>query len=57
MGLALDEENATEFTATEIISKLEQDESENLIPQDTLEVLFEDETALAEFRSRHAKEA
>ena len=55
MGAALDEENATEFSASEIINKLEQDSSENLIPQDTLEVLFEDEAALTEFRVRHAK--
>ncbi|GFH39871.1 2-hydroxyacyl-CoA dehydratase [Pseudolactococcus insecticola] len=55
MGAALDEENATEFSASEIVNKLENDNSDNLIPQDTLEVLFEDAADLAEFRARHAK--
>ena len=53
MGAALDEENATEFCASQIIHQLENDHSENLVPQDTMEVLFESEADLAAFRTRH----
>ena len=55
MGAALDEENATEFSASQIIHQLENDNSENLVPQDTMDVLFESEADLADFRARHAK--
>ncbi|MDN6207939.1 MAG: acyl-CoA dehydratase activase-related protein, partial [Lactococcus sp.] len=55
MGAALDEENATEFSASQIIHQLENDKSENLVPQDTMDVLFESEADLADFRARHAK--
>lgn len=57
MGAALnaDEEEVTNFTASEIIEKLTADTSETLIPKDTIDVLFESEAELADFRKRHAQ--
>lgn len=57
MGAALDEENATEFCASQIIHQLKNDCSDNLVPQDTMDVLFENEADLVSFRTRHNKAA
>lgn len=40
---------------TDLIDSLENDNSESLIPQDTMEKLFESEAELEAFRARHAK--
>ncbi|MBS7576743.1 MULTISPECIES: 2-hydroxyacyl-CoA dehydratase [unclassified Enterococcus] len=52
MGAALEEEQIALKLST-IIERLETDHSESLVPQNTLEVLFNDEAELAEFRARH----
>lgn len=54
MGAALNEETA-EKTANELIHSLENDDSDSLIPKDTMDRLFNDEQELQEFRERHAK--
>lgn len=54
MGAALAEETRTRTIRT-LIDNLENDNSDSLIPQDTLERLFENEQELADFRARHAK--
>ncbi|OFI50362.1 2-hydroxyglutaryl-CoA dehydratase [Floricoccus tropicus] len=56
MGAALDDDSERPVRkVTELIHSLENDSSDNLIPQDTLELLFEDQEELDEFRERHAK--
>ena len=54
MGAALADET-TEKTAQELIDSLENDNSDSLIPQDTMDKLFENEAELDAFRARHAK--
>lgn len=54
MGAALSEETK-EKTAAELIHSLEDDDSDSLIPKDTMDVLFENEKELQDFRKRHAK--
>lgn len=54
MGAALAEETRTSTIRT-LIDNLESDNSDSLIPQDTLDRLFENEQELADFRARHAK--
>ncbi|MQW23060.1 MULTISPECIES: 2-hydroxyacyl-CoA dehydratase [unclassified Lactococcus] len=54
MGAALADET-TEKTANELIHSLENDDSDSLIPQDTMDKLFENQDELDEFRTRHAK--
>ena len=54
MGAALYEETSQK-TATELIHSLENDDSDSLIPQDTMDKLFENQAELDEFRARHAK--
>ncbi|MFC4653092.1 acyl-CoA dehydratase activase-related protein [Lactococcus nasutitermitis] len=56
MGAALYEETRTE-TANQLIHSLENDNSDSLIPKDTMDRLFNDEAELEEFRARHAKAA
>lgn len=53
MGAALAEETRTSTIRT-LIDNLESDNSDSLIPQDTLDRLFENEQELADFRARHA---
>ena len=54
MGAALYEETSQK-TATDLIHSLENDDSDSLIPQDTMDKLFENQAELDEFRTRHAK--
>ncbi|RZI49378.1 2-hydroxyacyl-CoA dehydratase [Lactococcus kimchii] len=54
MGAALYDET-TQKTAAELIHSLENDHSDSLIPQDTMDKLFENQAELDEFRARHAK--
>ncbi|CAM3116353.1 2-hydroxyglutaryl-CoA dehydratase [Lactococcus hircilactis] len=54
MGAALSEDT-TDQSVTALISHLENDKSDNLIPQDTMDPLFGNQTELDEFRARHAK--
>ena len=54
MGAALYEETSLK-TATDLIHSLENDDSDSLIPQDTMDKLFENQAELDEFRTRHAK--
>ncbi|ATY88755.1 2-hydroxyglutaryl-CoA dehydratase [Lactococcus lactis subsp. lactis] len=54
MGAALYTETSQK-TATDLIHSLENDDSDSLIPQDTMDKLFENQAELDEFRTRHAK--
>ncbi len=54
MGAALADET-TEKTAGTLIHSLENDNSDSLIPQDTMDKLFENQEELDAFRARHAQ--
>lgn len=54
MGAALSDETA-EKAVSMLTESLENDDSDSLIPQDTMDRLFESEQELTEFRARHAK--
>ncbi|GBG96627.1 2-hydroxyacyl-CoA dehydratase [Lactococcus termiticola] len=54
MGAALNEEKR-EASVSELIAGLQNDASDSLIPQDTLDRLFENEAELTAFRARHAQ--
>ncbi|WEV45758.1 acyl-CoA dehydratase activase-related protein [Streptococcaceae bacterium ESL0687] len=56
MGAALDDDsNRQTKTIDDLIASLSQDSSDALVPQDTLDLLFENEEELKEFRRRHKK--
>lgn len=55
MGAALFAENQEPLTLADLLARLDQGNQEHLIPTDTLEPLFKDEVALADFRARHEK--
>ncbi|HEY0222212.1 MAG TPA: acyl-CoA dehydratase activase-related protein [Lactovum miscens] len=54
MGAALADETRIK-TADELIHSLKKDNSESLIPKDTMDCLFESEEELQTFRNRHAQ--
>ncbi|MDR2976055.1 MAG: acyl-CoA dehydratase activase, partial [Streptococcaceae bacterium] len=54
MGAALSDEKV-ERTLTELTAALENDKSDSLVPQDTMDRLFNSEEELQAFRDRHAK--
>ncbi|MDR0299853.1 MAG: 2-hydroxyacyl-CoA dehydratase [Streptococcaceae bacterium] len=53
MGAALSEETEVR-TVEDLIHSLENDDSDSLIPKDTMECLFKSEDELQAFRTRHA---